>query len=72
MVGIPGLRRYRRNAKSKSRKCRGDPCQRAAKSKHGIFPHRIAVTATLFWRDPLCGMAQAAATPAAPDFSGMT
>jgi hypothetical protein len=25
-----------------------------------------------FWRDPLCGMAQAAATPAAPGFSGMT
>src|SRR5712692_4353362 len=39
-VGIPSLRLCRRNAESESHKCRGDPCQRAAKSKHRIPPGR--------------------------------
>src|SRR5258706_11280531 len=51
-VGIPGLRRYRRNAKGESHKCRGDPCQRAAKSKHRISPAGSAVAATLFLAGP--------------------
>jgi hypothetical protein len=71
MVGIPGLRWYRRNAKSESRKCRGDPCQRAAKSKHRIFLGRVG-RHNHSLAGPLCGMAQAAATPAAPGFSGIT
>jgi hypothetical protein len=35
-------------------------------------PAKLAVTTGAFSPDPLCGMAQTAATPAAPGFSGIT